>query len=164
VSDGAAPQYPVARSLMRLVVFFLDRQKYGLELSAVERVVPMVAVSPLPAGPDAVVGAINLHGEIVPVFEVRRRLGLPHHDHGPGARLVIARSLDRTVALPVDDVGGVVDVPEDQLILPETVAVGTTYVSGIVALADGLLLIHDLDAFLSAEEHRQLRDALEGLV
>lgn len=147
---------------MRLVVFFLDGQRYGLELSAVERVVPMVAVSPLRAGPEAVVGAVNFHGAIVPVFDLRRRLGLPHHDYGPDARLLVARSLDRTVALPVDDVDGVVEVPADSVASAETVAERAPSISGIVALADGLLLIHDLDTFLSADERRQLRDALEA--
>lgn len=147
---------------VRLVMFLLAGQRYGLALPAVERVVPMVAVSPLRAGPDAVVGVINLHGAIVPVFDLRRRLGLPHEDYGPDARLLVARSLDRTVALPVDDVGGVIDVSVDDVTPADRVAGGSTYVSGLVALPDGLLLIHDLDAFLSADEHRQLDDALEG--
>jgi purine-binding chemotaxis protein CheW len=67
----------------------------------------------------------------------------------------------RIVALPVDDVSGVAEVPVDSVVPPDAVLPGIGHVSGIAALADGLLLIHDLDTFLSIEEERQLAEALE---
>ncbi len=55
-------------SLHRLVVFLLDEQRYAVPMSAVERVVPMVAVSPLPKSPAIALGVINLHGTAIPVI------------------------------------------------------------------------------------------------
>lgn len=69
-------------SRLDLVVFVIDGQRYALSLGAVERVLPMVAVSPLPAGPAIALGVINVHGTIVPVVDVRRRFGLPARDFG----------------------------------------------------------------------------------
>lgn len=149
-----------ASSLRRLVVFSLDGQRYGLPLGAAERVLPMVAVAPLPGGPDLVLGAINLHGDVVPVLDIRRRLGLREHEYGPAARLLIARLMTRIVALPVDEVSGVVEIPVESVVLPAAVFPGIGHVSGVAKLADGLLLIHDLDTFLSIEEERQLTEAL----
>jgi purine-binding chemotaxis protein CheW len=149
-----------ARSLRPLVVFSLDGQRYGLPLPAADRVLPMVAVSRLPGCPDVVLGAINLHGEVIPVLDIRRRLGLPAGDYGPAASILVARTLHRTVALPVDEVNGVAEVPGEDVVPPDAVIPGIGHVSGIAALADGLLLIHDLDTFLSIEEERQLAAAL----
>lgn len=143
-----------------LVVFLLDGRRYGLVLAATERVLPMVAVSPLPGAPDVVLGVIDLHGEVVPVFDLRRRLALPAVDYGPAARLVIARTTRRRVAVAVDDVPGVVEVVGDSIIDPDAVVPGIGHVAGIAALADGILLIHDLDSFLSIDEERQLSNSL----
>jgi purine-binding chemotaxis protein CheW len=145
---------------LQLVVFLLDGRRYGLHLDATERVLPMVAIAPLPGCPEVVLGAINLHGDIVPVLDARRRLGLPPSDYGPAARLLIARTPRRTVALPVDDVLGVAEVGSERVAAPDAVVPGIAHVAGVAALADGLLLVHDLDTFFSLEEERRLDDAL----
>ena len=54
-------------TLVRLVLFTVDKQTYALPLAAAERVLHMVEVTPLPGAPDAVEGVINIQGEVVPV-------------------------------------------------------------------------------------------------
>ena len=154
--------FQVADSFIRLVAFVIDGNRYALSLSAVERVLPLIAVSPLPKAPAIALGVINLHGEIIPMLDVRRRFGFPPRDYGASAHLVIARTARRTVALPVDEALGVVEVAAGAVRPPDSVLPGIGHVAGVVALADGLLLIHDLDAFFSLEEERQLAEALEG--
>lgn len=144
-----------------LVVFVLEEQRYALHLSAVERVLPMVSVSPLPKAPEVALGAINVHGRVVPVLDPRRRFELPARDYGPTAHLLLARARQRDVALPVDEVLGVIEVAADLVASSGTVLPDLGYVGGVVALEDGLLLIHDLDTFLSLDEELVLADALE---
>lgn len=151
----------IGQGPVEVVVFVVERQRYALRVDAAERVLPMAAVSPLPGSPAVALGAINLHGTVVPVLDIRRRLGLPPHDYGLGARLLVARTSRRVLALPVDEVLGVRKVTTDAVVSPDDVLPGTAYLSGIAALPDGLLLIHDLDAFLSLEEEEQLAEALE---
>jgi purine-binding chemotaxis protein CheW len=120
----------------------------------------MVAISPLPGAPEAALGVINLHGDVVPVLDVRRRLGLAPREYGPAARLLVARSRLRVVALAVDEVTGVAEVEAASIVPLETVLPGIEYVSGVATVPDGLVLIHDLDAFFSLDEERQLAAAL----
>lgn len=145
---------------VRLVVFVAGAQRYALPLAAVERALPMVAVSPLPKAPEIVLGVINLHGRIVPVVDVRRRLGLPSREYGMAGHLLVARTARRALALPTDEVVGVSEVPADAVRRPESVVPGIGHVAGIVALPDGVLLIHDLDTFLSLEEEGRLDEVL----
>jgi purine-binding chemotaxis protein CheW len=91
-------------SMFHLVVFLLAEQRYALPLRMVERVLPMVAVSPLPQAPPMTLGVINLHGTVIPVVDLRRRFGFPQHEYGLAAHLLLARTTRRTLALPVDEV------------------------------------------------------------
>lgn len=155
------PSRVLQNPMLQLVVFVIEGERYALPLPAVERVLPMVAVSPLPKAPAIALGVINLHGQVIPVVDIRRRFDLPPRDYGLTARLLVARTIRRLLALPVDEVLGVREVAAEAVIPPEAVLPGIGHVAGIVALADGLLFIHDLDAFLSLDEEQQLTEALE---
>ena len=149
-------------SRLDLVVFVIDGQRYALALGAVERVRPMVAVSPLPEAPAVALGVINVHGTVVPVMDIRRRFGLPARDFGVSTRLLLARAGRRTLAVPADEVLGVVEAAAERVVRPDAVLEGIGHIAGVVALPDGLLFIHDLDAFLSPDEERRLSEALDG--
>lgn len=162
MSRGPVDQ-AVQSPVIKLVVFDIEGQRYALPLNDVERVLPMVAVSPLPKAPAVALGVINLHGRIVPVLDIRRRLGLSPRDYDLTAHLLVARTIRRTVALPMDEVLGVKEVAAEVVTAPDAVLPGIGHVAGIVALADGLLFIHDLETFLSLDEERRLTDAMEEL-
>lgn len=145
---------------IKLVCFTVAGERFGLGLDRVERVLSMVALSPLPGGPNSLLGVFNMRGRIVPVLDIRRRLGLPGPGYSVTSLLVVARTRSATVALPVDAVTGVREFLPDALIATESLILGVHQVKGIIILADGLLFVQDLDAFLSSEEERQLAEAL----
>lgn len=149
-------------SVLSLVVFAIEGQRYALPLHMVERVFLMAEVAPLPKAPAIALGVISLHGTIIPVLDIHRRFGFPLRGYGLAAHLLIARTRRRTLALPVDEVLGVREVAAEAAIPADTVLPGIGHVAGIVALADGLLFIQDLEAFLSLEEEQRLSEALEA--
>jgi len=142
------------------VAFTLDEGHYALDLNAVERIIQTVEVTLLPEAPDIVLGVINIHGKIIPVVNIRRRFHLPEKDIEPTNRLIIAHTLKRTVALVVDVVLGVIETPEDRVVKADTVLPGMDYVQGVVKMEDGMILIHDLNKFLSLEEEQTLDIAI----
>lgn len=146
--------------LIPLVVFVVEGVRYGVPLSSAERAFRMVAVSPLPGSPRVVLGGINLHGRAVAVVDLRRRFGLPARDYGAAARLLVVRTPRRRLAIAADDVLGVAEV-DAEAITSRTSLPGAGPVAGVAALPDGLLIIQDLDAFLTLDEERQLDRALE---
>lgn len=142
-----------------IVVVLLDASRYAFWLSVVERVIPIVAVTPLPKAPKVVLGIIDVRGKLVPVVDLRQRFGLPRREPELSAQLVIARTPRRRLAVLVDRVQGVDTAPT---LAPsqEVSDVPTEYVAGVVRGPDGLVLIHDLDEFLSLDEERLLDAAL----
>lgn len=142
----------------QLVLFQLDEQRYALPLSTVERVVRAAAITPWPAAPSIVLGALNVHGRVLPVLDVRQRFGLPARPIAPSDCFLLARAARRTVVLPVDGAAGVIERPHEDLVPSAEILNGLERFPGVLRLEDGLVLIHDLDSFLSLDE----ADALNG--
>src|SRR6058998_1519266 len=99
-----------------LVVFRVGSQRCAIPVSAAERVLPMVAVAPLPDAPPIALGAVNVEGRLLAVLDLQRRLGLPARELGPSAQLLVVTTSRRTVALPVDEVLGVTELPADKIV------------------------------------------------
>ena len=143
-----------------IVLFKLDEVTYGLHLSAVERVVNAVEITPLPMAPEIVMGVINFQGNIIPVMNLRKRFNLPLREIEPEDQLVIAHMQQRLVMLPVDTVSGIHELESYQLSDKEGVLVYTDYLSDIAKIDDDIVLIHDLEKFLLPDEQKMLDESL----
>jgi purine-binding chemotaxis protein CheW len=148
---------------IRLVNFNLDDQKYALFLSAVMRIIRVVEITSLPKAPEIVVGIINLQGTFVPVFDIRRRFRLPPREVRLADQMIIATTAKRTVALMVDSVDDVIEIPGERIIAAEQILPELEYVEGVIKTEEGMVLIHDLEKFLSLHEEKALDEALEAL-
>lgn len=144
------------------MTFELAGRSLALPAGVLLEVAPTVAVAPLPKAPPIVEGVINVRGSLVPVLDIRQRFGMPPSALTPDQHLIIAQSGPRVVALRVDRALDLVVVDEDAIQSAARVAPGVEYVAGIAKLADGLLVIHDLESFLSLEEAQQVDAAVVG--
>jgi purine-binding chemotaxis protein CheW len=144
----------------KYLVFLLDDQRYALHLAAIERVVRMVGITPVSSGPDILLGLVSLEGRVIPAIDVRQRFHLPKRETSLSDRLIFARTERRSVALVADTVTGVIECSEHSLIAAESILPGLGHVEGIIKFEDGLILIHNLDKFLSLEEEASVEMAL----
>ena len=143
-----------------VVVFTLGDLRFALNLAAVERVISAVEITPLPEAPRGVSGVINLQGKIVPVFDLRQRFGLPSREVRLSDHLIIAHTQWRMVALIVDTVGGVVPQNEVNVTPAADILPDLECVTGVMKLDGNLVLVQDLERFLSIEDHEALQLAL----
>jgi purine-binding chemotaxis protein CheW len=143
------------------LVFTLDDQSYALHLPSVDRIARMAQITPLPNAPRVVLGLVNIHGRIVPVIDFRQRFNLPKREIVLDDRLIFAHARLRRLALVADAVTEVIECPEQSLALTDHILPGVKYLEGILKFKDGLVLIHDLDKFLSLEEEKALDIALD---
>jgi purine-binding chemotaxis protein CheW len=148
-------------SVCKVLVFAIDGLQFALRVGAVERVVRAVYITPLPAAPASVIGVIDVHGRIMPVADIRKRLGLPQRDIRLTDHFIIARTFYRPVALVVDEVAGILEV-SDQVVVPSReILRDFDGVEGAIRLSSEIILIYDLSQFLSIEEESALQNALE---
>jgi purine-binding chemotaxis protein CheW len=146
----AAAQLETQGDSARWVVFTLDTARYALPLHAVERIVRAAQITPLPFAPAVVLGAIDIAGDVFPVFDLRRRLRLRERALAPSDHFVLAHTRERTVVLVIDQPVGVIERPAEQFVESHRV----------MPTPEGLVLIQDLDAFLSADESSALELAM----
>lgn len=150
-------------SAHHLLSFSLGHQRYALRLSAVERVVRVVEIVPLPHAPDIVMGVINLHGRIIPTVDTRKRFGLSARRLTLDDHLIIARTPSRSLALLVDRVNDALECSPADVTAAAEILPDMGYIDGVAKLADGTILIHDLTTFLSLEEAAGLDAAFDAV-
>jgi purine-binding chemotaxis protein CheW len=146
---------------MQLVLFGLDSQRYALPLDVVERVVRAAAVIRLPGAPAIVHGAIDIHGEVLPVLSLRCVFRLRDRGIEPDDEFLVARTRSRLVALVIDSAHGVMECDAGDVITLDGTVPGLDHVRGLARLEDGLVLIHDLENVLSSADAEALDQAME---
>ncbi len=155
-----ARQPPDFGETAQWVVFCVDRGRYALPLASVDRIVRAVHVTALPRAPDIVLGAIDVQGRVLPVFNIRRRFGLPERAVDPADHFLIAHTARRTVVLVIDSAQGVFEYAASAVTQAASIAGDLEHVRGVIQLEDGLVLIHDLEHFLSRHEAQVLDAAM----
>jgi purine-binding chemotaxis protein CheW len=159
------------RADLAVLTFMVEGQIYGLAVVEVVQIIEMVTITHLPHIPAAIRGIINVRGQIVPVLDLRLRLGCPPRPYRLHTPIILADYRDRILGLIVDQVGEVVTLatadlkPAATILPPEIVNQagsdhGLAYLTGVGQLARTMIPILNLTAILSPGEERQLLTAL----
>ncbi|HSJ52591.1 MAG TPA: chemotaxis protein CheW [Anaerolineae bacterium] len=98
------------------LTFRLGNQVYGLPLGPIQQIIPMLTITPLPEVADQVAGAINVHGQAVPVIDMRRHIGLAETPFLLYTPIILAHIGGSLVGLVVDEVLDVLDLPARDLL------------------------------------------------
>lgn len=156
ISFFAAPareEKKAAEAQEHLVTFFLAREEYGVDVRLVQEIIRVSEITPVPRAPAAIKGVINLRGRIIPVIDLKRRLGLGEVEGSRVARVVVVRLKDRLVGLLVDGASQVLKVPLS-IIEPapeEVVEIDANYIRGVAKLEKRLIILVDLVKILGVD-------------
>jgi purine-binding chemotaxis protein CheW len=121
--------------------FWLDGQRFGIEVLDVQEVLRTQSMTPVPLAPEAITGLINLRGQIITAIDLRQRLDLPPREDGANSVNIVVRTEEGPVSLLVDSIGGVLEVDRaDYELPPETISgAGRDLIAGVYKV-DGPLL------------------------
>jgi purine-binding chemotaxis protein CheW len=153
--DRRAPveQAPRSAGELHLVTFALGREEYGIQVSQVREVIRVAEITRVPQAPAHVRGVTNLRGRILPVVEIRTRLGLEPAVIGARSRIVVVEAQDRVLGILVDAVLQVTKLPLETVTPPpeEIVSSETDYISGVARWGTRLIILLDLEKALLPE-------------
>lgn len=132
----------------KFVTFRADGRAFGIAITSVREIRHFSPITAVPGQPGHMLGVLNLRGTIVPVHDLRARLGGSSPPPTPENAVVIALTGDRTIGLVVDRVSDIVEVPSSEIRpLPPLESGGAeAAVQGIVQDADGMVAILDVAA------------------
>lgn len=148
------------RDAVQVVLVELEGRRLGILGDVVAEVLPAVRITPIPGAPDDVEGVIDVRGTVVAVVDLRARFGLARRALVPTDRLVVVVVDGRRLALRVDDALDVVMVPAADIDRAAPMLSRIGHATGLVRLADGLVVICDAGSWLSSDEAEALEGAL----
>ena len=141
----------------QLVVFKLAGEQFGAPITRVREILRPVKATRMPRAADFVRGLFNLRGQVLPLLDLRARLGLaaaaPEVVSGPKgakARVVVVEAGGEAMGIQVDEVLEVLRCQEEDLQSPRSVLdlPSSRSLSSVLDQAGRLVLVLDVDRLL----------------
>ena len=144
--------------LLQLVSFMIGNEEFGVDILFVHEINRMLQITKVPNAPGFVDGVINLRGRVIPVIDLRAKLGLPRINHDKNTRIVVVEVIGKTVGFIVDAVKQVLRIPKDITEAPPELVSGVNseYIMAVGKLEDRLITLIDLEKILSISEKQNL--------
>jgi len=145
---------------MKAVIFSLADKEYGADISQVREVLRMRKVVSVPDVAGFIEGVISLRGKVIPLINLRKKLGYEARS-GKSGRILVTKTGDHWMAILVDEVRDVVTLNEGDITQPDEVLQSVRYLKGVAKLGKNLVLIVDLTELLKNEERDDLKKLRE---
>ncbi|MEZ5359863.1 MAG: chemotaxis protein CheW [Candidatus Zixiibacteriota bacterium] len=141
----AAKQDLTGTDELQLVCFSVADEEYGVDIYRVQEINRAVAVTALPEMPPYIQGIINLRGNVIPIIDLRYRLGFATRDEDKDTRIIVLDTNGALVGLTVDSVTKVLRVSKSSMEpLPKQASTaGADFLEGIIRLEDRLIMVID---------------------
>ncbi len=149
--------------MSKFAIFNISGEEFGIELGRIVEIVKFQKGTPLPKVPAFISGVINIRGDVIPLVDLRKRLGVePSHIQG---RIIITKIHGEKIGLLVDAVKEIVSIEKESIASTPSFFKGlkSEYIMGIAKVADRLIVIPNLDNLLSSEEMILLGEHKETL-
>jgi purine-binding chemotaxis protein CheW len=134
----------------QFVAFHLAGETYAIPILFVQEIIRAREITRIPRSLPHVRGVVNLRGNIVPVIDLRMRLGLPTTEETTESRIVVVEIGSGTVGMIVDQVSQVVRIDTASIEPPSALLADheTDYVQAVGRLDDELVVILDVSRTL----------------
>jgi purine-binding chemotaxis protein CheW len=144
----------------QIVVFELGAEFFGVDISTVESIIKMQAITKMPHSPRFVEGVTNLRGKVLPVIDARKRFGMPPQEPDRKSRIIIISVDRREVGLIVDGVSEVLTINEQTIeqAPPLATTVESAFITGIAKINDRLVILLDPAQVLTDQEQESLAE------
>jgi purine-binding chemotaxis protein CheW len=145
---------PTESASEQYLTFMLAGEEYGVAILQVQEIKGWDKVTRIPHTPEYVLGVINLRGAVVPILDLRRRLGLGSVVFGPTTVVIVVRvhhgGGERTVGMVVDAVSEVYNVATSETKPPPDVCgnINTVFVRALATVQDRMLILLDMERLI----------------
>jgi purine-binding chemotaxis protein CheW len=132
--------------------FRVDDELYGIDVMQVKEVLRFSEITPVPGADSAILGIINLRGNVVTVIDTRRMFGLPLVPYDDDTRVIVVEFNEQEViGLVVDSVDEVINLPHNDVDRAPNVSGDDStkrFVQGVCYYNNILIILLDLTKML----------------
>jgi purine-binding chemotaxis protein CheW len=132
----------------------------------VQEIIRAAPITAVPNSPDFVEGVINLRGNIIPVIELRKRLGFATPDVNIEDSWILILDIEgRITGFIVDSVTEVLKIQESGIEPPPHIVVAgleTQHIRGVCEIDEKLLILLDFNCILLVDEIKKLKEMKAG--
>lgn len=157
-------------SSRQYVTFSLGEELFGVEVSRTREILSLTQVTSVPQTPEYLLGVINLRGQVVPVVDMRLKLGLlAGEDTEDTCIIVVDVQVDGeviTVGALADAVREVMDIRSDQIEPPPRLGtrLNTEFINGMGKVDEQFMILLNIDKIFNSDEFAWVQDAVESAV
>lgn len=156
--DNAAAQY---------LTISLNQETYALDTQSVREIIEFGPLRSVPLMPPCVLGVLNLRGSVVPILDLRQRLGQGPTQLGRRSCIVILEvrreAWQQVIGVVVEAVNAVLEIaPRDIEAAPALGGLATDFIRGMGKLGNQLVLLLDVARLLSLDELQHLAQSAAG--
>ncbi|MGC8956608.1 MAG: chemotaxis protein CheW [Candidatus Kapaibacteriota bacterium] len=158
IQTGLTAKAERRTEIVQLVSFFLENEEYAIPIDNIQGINRMGEITKLPNSLPFVEGITNLRGSILPLINLRKRLGLPPKDFDKTTRFIVIEYGSHLFGFIVDFVNRVLRLPKEMIELPppSSLKIDTKYVTGIAKYDKRLIILLDLTKMFSEQEFQEI--------
>lgn len=138
-----------AKEVVEAITFLLDKEEYALDIRLVKEIIKPRELTDVPRAPKDIMGVISLRGAVIPIMNLRGRLGMPMKEGFE--RIIIVRDGASLLGLIVDNVKQVVRVPKNNIEPPPSVnTIDGEFIRGIGRYKGEMFILLELEKILES--------------
>ena len=136
------------------LTFRLGAEEYGIDILRVKEIRSYEEPTRIANAPHFIKGVVNLRGVIVPVVDLRIKLGCETVEYNGFTVVIVLNVKGRVVGAVVDSVSDVLELARDQINpAPDmSTTVDTTFITGIASVGERMLILMDIEALMSSAD------------
>lgn len=136
------------------LTFRLGAEEYGIDILKVQEIRSYEPPTRIANAPPFIRGVVNLRGVIVPIVDLRLKLGCEIAEYNSFTVVIVLNVKGRIVGAVVDSVSDVLALTAETIKpAPEMItAIDTGFITGIASLADRMLILMDIEGLMASDE------------
>lgn len=147
------------KNTVRVLSFKLGNENYAIGITDAKEVFRPSHITKVPNTPSFIVGVTNLHGEIIPLIDIRYILGLGQKEGLGGTKAIVTDIKTNLIGIMVDEIGEAVDMEEDSIQPPLATIKGSlaAFTKGQIRLGSEILVLLELKKIMGCNEIENLK-------
>jgi len=135
--EGGAQENKKNEELIQLVVFELDKEEYGVDITDLQEIIKIPDITPVPNSPKFIRGIFNLRGKIIVTVDLEKRFNLERDISATDGNIIITEVEKNNFGVVVDRVSEIITVPKSSVQpTPSLIStkIQTDYLKGVVVI------------------------------